>query len=432
MSWKKLRSWFFFYEFHTLHKKPRAKIEVWQLRKLKLLISHLQRNIPLYRELLDVAQIQPEDIVSLDTLEKLPMMNKETFRGRRVEDYIDTSHQPVGSWVTTSGTSGVLFAPLRRAVAKMPRYSDSLRYRFLMEERPWRWDATWAKMAHVRVLRLPRENSITVYVNDLLSNPMIALRQLAEFQPYIIEAHASLLFELARQARIHGLKLRPRYAISASERLLPASRSFVEEEFECKVFVRYGLEEFGTVGLECIQHDGFHINAESFIVEVVDRDGKRLPDGTRGSVLITDLYNYEMPFVRYNTGDRGRLTWERCACGLETPRLWFEGRYSAFLSFKQRQYHQFEFSEIMQLFTPHVFQYQIAKKSDTAMVVRLIPGPSYTSSVEAEMKEQFRKIMETVDVQIEQVSHISRLPRGKSQIVADESVDQSLRSASER
>lgn len=38
-------------------------------------------------------------------------------------------------------------------------------------------------------------------------------------------------------------------------------------------------------------------------------------------LLVTDLDNFGMPFIRYAIGDMGTITWDRCACGLGLPRL---------------------------------------------------------------------------------------------------------------
>ena len=64
-----------------------------------------------------------------------------------------------------------------------------------------------------------------------------------------------------------------------------------------------------------------HINQDTCVVEIVDREGNRLPDGRTGSIALTNLYNYTMPFLRYTLGDRGQIlpVESRCACGTRGP-----------------------------------------------------------------------------------------------------------------
>lgn len=418
---KRIRSMIHFFRFHTAHTRSRTHIEKWQLNQLKKMIRYFEKNIALFREIMASRGIRAEDIQSLADVGRFPIMNKQTFIGRPIEEYTDVSQPLRGMWVTTSGTSGTLFSPLRRAVAETPLYRDSLRYRTFMDAKPWRMDAEWMRMVHIRVLPLVRRNTLVIFAHDLLASPQAPLHDIAVFAPDIIEGHSSLLFELARAARAEGIRIRPRAAVSASERLLPEVRRFVEEEFQCPVFDRYGLEEFGTVGMECAQHDGFHINAESLIVEVVDDAGTPLPDGMQGRILITDLYNFEMPFVRYDTGDYGRMDREECACGLETPRVWLTGRHSAFLTFPTRRFHQFEFSEILQTFTPYIFHYHIVKTSNTAIAVRVVPTDACTPHICEELRTATARLVgPTISASVEIVASIPRLPRGKSQIVSDE------------
>lgn len=390
---------------------------------MKKMIPHLEKNIALFREIMARHNIRVEDIQSLSDISRFPIMDKRTFAGRPIEEYTDVSRPLRGMWVTTSGTSGMLFSPLRRALAETPYYRDSLRYRVFMDAKPWHMDTEWMKMVHIRVLPLQRPNTLVIYADDLLASPESSLHATRQFAPDIIEGHSSLLYELARSARKYSISIRPRFAVSASERLLPEVRRFVEEEFKCVVFDRYGLEEFGTVGMECSEHDGFHTNAESLFVEVVDDVGTPVPDGERGRILITDLYNFEMPFVRYDTGDHGRMLREPCACGLESPRVWFSGRHSAFLTLPSRRFHQFEFSEILQKFTPYIFQYQIVKTDDTKIAIRIVPTMTCTPQILEELHAAAARLMgPTIDVTVETVNTISRLPRGKSQIITDESV----------
>ena len=71
---------------------------------------------------------------------------------------------------------------------------------------------------------------------------------------------------------------------------------------------------------------GLHINAENVLVEIV-KDGRQVPPGEMGEIVITRLENYAMPFVRYRTGDLAVMSDSLCACGRSLPLLQkLEGR----------------------------------------------------------------------------------------------------------
>lgn len=71
-------------------------------------------------------------------------------------------------------------------------------------------------------------------------------------------------------------------------------------------------------GFTCPQLDGVHIRKEEFEVEIVDEQGKVLPDGELGQVI---LYPKEDPTLRFAVGDRARLDTKPCSCGSCAPKL---------------------------------------------------------------------------------------------------------------
>lgn len=69
---------------------------------------------------------------------------------------------------------------------------------------------------------------------------------------------------------------------------------------------------------ECEQHTGLHVNIDHLVLEI-DSDN-RLP-GKMGEVLVTDLSNYGMPFIRYKNGDIANYSNTPCPCGRGFPLL---------------------------------------------------------------------------------------------------------------
>jgi phenylacetate-CoA ligase len=105
----------------------------------------------------------------------------------------------------------------------------------------------------------------------------------------------------------------------------PALKAFIGETFRSQVYEDYGSHELGGVAAECEAHAGYHVAMSDFVVEVV-RDGRPAREGELGHILITDLRNTVMPFIRYQIGDVGRLYREPCPCGRESFRVAVDGR----------------------------------------------------------------------------------------------------------
>ncbi len=72
---------------------------------------------------------------------------------------------------------------------------------------------------------------------------------------------------------------------------------------------------------ECERRDGLHVMGDTTILEFVDAGGSPVPDGERGEIVVTHLWNYTMPLIRYRTGDQGVARRRACECGRGHPML---------------------------------------------------------------------------------------------------------------
>ncbi|HUA72940.1 MAG TPA: phenylacetate--CoA ligase [Solirubrobacteraceae bacterium] len=102
-------------------------------------------------------------------------------------------------------------------------------------------------------------------------------------------------------------------------------RTKIDSALGIKAINFYGLSEMCGPGVatECLTaRDGLHVQEDHFLVEVVDpADGTRLPPGADGELVFTTLTKEALPLIRYRTGDLGAITLEPCACGRTTARL---------------------------------------------------------------------------------------------------------------
>jgi phenylacetate-CoA ligase len=304
------------------------------------------------------------------------------------------------------------------------RYVDFASLRFLWwRGEPLRYISD-INYARIKIDAPSNAHRLFTPIKDYLENPRAALERIAAFKPELLSSYPSILLDIAQQVEKDPALRFPtlRFVMSIGETLVPSVRTSVETALKCEVYDRYGLEEIGAVGVDCAQHDGFHINTESVIVEVVDEAGQPLPNGQEGRIVVTNLFNYGMPFIRYDTGDHGVLSNQQCACGLASPRVWVKGRYSAYLTFPQRRIHHLEFDGAMDKLMNYVFKYQIAKRSDIEIWARIIAGPAFHSGVPDMIEKSLRELVgPNIRISVKEVSELPVTSRGKSRIVIDES-----------
>ncbi|MFA5545157.1 MAG: hypothetical protein WDA14_05875 [Sphaerochaetaceae bacterium] len=95
--------------------------------------------------------------------------------------------------------------------------------------------------------------------------------------------------------------------ISSSETLFSETRELVSKIFNAQVFNRYSNQENGIIAQDCPGYeDHFVINESSYFIEILSLEKDiPVPEGEVGRIVVTDLYNYAMPLIRYDTGDIG-------------------------------------------------------------------------------------------------------------------------------
>jgi len=180
------------------------------------------------------------------------------------------------------------------------------------------------------VRRIP--GLLTIAKPQGLEEPAIQLDWLRRIRPQIVEGFPTALEVLARACQKESWRIpRPRVVISRGEVLFPDVRQLIADAFSAPVVDHYNSEEIGNIAWQCpLDPERMHINSDTCFLEIVDSEGRRLPPGEPGSIALTNLYDYTMPFIRYTVGDRGMLlpdADERCRCGSRGPSMaLLEGR----------------------------------------------------------------------------------------------------------
>jgi phenylacetate-CoA ligase len=147
----------------------------------------------------------------------------------------------------------------------------------------------------------------------LLCTPTYALR-LAE----VAQAEAGLRRPLTESG------VRTIVVAGESGGSLPAVRARIERAWGARVIDHYGLTEVGPVAFEDWDRPGgLYVNEAEFIAEVLDEEGRPVPDGEIGELVLTNLGRTASPVIRYRTGDVVRARTEPCPTG--PPYLWLEG-----------------------------------------------------------------------------------------------------------
>ena len=248
----------------------------------------------------------------------------------------------------------------------------------------------------------------------------------------IVRGYPTTLGVLAEHLAQQDARFPMQAILTFGETLFPHQRELFEDRFACPIYDAYGGEGL-EVGAQCGQHPGYHINAESIIAEVVDEEGRALPMGEEGQLVLTCLDNYAMPFIRYNIQDLGTLSGERCSCGRGLPLLQsVSGRVVDVLITPEGKRLYTGFFTYLMNRVDGVRQYQVVQLSPTELCLRVVADGAFGEPQRAHILRQVsQNVGPSMTVSVEQMGRIPITETGKRRfLVSHLSPDQILRAMS--
>lgn len=306
------------------------EIRKYQWEKLAKLLAYACEHVPYYRDMFARLGAGPEDIRCETDFKRLPVLRKRDLMADP-EAFIPDDYPK--KHLTPDSTGGSTGENLCFRVGREARQAGSANTIRMNE-----WidigigDKTallWGTAFDVEKTRrlsnslrnwLSNQMLLSAYRMDESSVDAYAER-LRKFKPDLMAGYPSAMAHFAQSVVEAGVGVsRPKAVVLSGETLYEWQREIIEKAFGTLAYNHYGCREFGAVARECKARDGLHIACERVMLEVVPSElaGN---EGDTGEILVTDLDNFGMPFIRYAIEDMGSLTWERCGCGLGLPRL---------------------------------------------------------------------------------------------------------------
>jgi phenylacetate-CoA ligase len=401
----------------------RDQLAEFQNAELHKLLQHAFDKVPHYRKKFEAAGISPADIRDASDLKKVPILERGEIR-EHLSDLCSTAFTGRMIPHATGGSSGT---PTRFFLNR-----ESYDWRTAVTERAYSWAGAilgepvlylWGaptgtpsqqKRAQLALYRRMRGQYV---INTFTQAPGFwddVLDQAQALQPQAIVAYASNIEPFCRAAmrrvrRISSL----RSVLAAAEPVHPELYNVVREALGVPLFNTYGSREFMSIAVECPTHNGLHVNSENVLLENID-DGS----GAR-ELLVTDLHNYAMPFIRYRIGDCASIDTTPCDCGRGLLRISkVDGRVVDLLRGANGRVVPGELIPHIMKDVPEVIEFQAQQTAPDTLVLRLIFCDELSTTSRDFISSEVRKAFgDAVQIQIERVSEIPKRPSGKRRIV---------------
>jgi phenylacetate-CoA ligase len=423
----KLRVFKYLKEFEASQYLELNEIRTRQWNNLKKLIDHAYKSSSFYKTRLEQAGLTPLDIHDFSDYLKVPLLLKKDIQ-EHLADLTSKKYHPEN--LVSNRTGGSTGMPLH--------YFHDKERLFSMEAsaiRHFRWAghnigdkiaAIWGSRRDIshpdgiksKLRGLLVERSIILdssSINEVTLEHFT--RELLRFKPKTIQAYAKSIYFFAQYCKEKNIKgIHPQSIISSAEVLLEHERELIEEIFQCKVFDFYGSREVSVIASECSEHKGLHINTDTLYVEFLDDTGEPVAPGQPGNIVITDLFNYGMPFLRYKIEDIGIPSDKVCSCGRGLPLMeMVAGRTTDFIVTPQGMRVSGAALTIYLISSiPGIRQAQIIQDKIDHLNFRIVPGPEFNNGSLEILKEKVPEFFGSeMRYDVTLVEEIHKDPSGK-------------------
>ncbi len=418
----------------------RRELRKHQLKKLKHLVKYCYRNTEFYKRKFDEVGLKPEEIKTLDDLQRIPFTVKDDLRDNYPFGMVAVSLDDIIEIHASSGTTG---NPTIGAYTK----NDVDVWQELMARSIYTTGGRKEDVIHIAYsYGLFTGGSGFHYGAQKIGMAVIPasggftkrqIKLMKELGATVLTCTPSFAMHLAETMSKEGVDprkdLKLKSGILGAEPWSEKMRDRIEDELAVEVYDVYGLTELcgPGVSIECGEHNGLHIWEDHFIVEGIDPEtGEVLPPGEECELVFTTLTKTGQPILRYRTRDISVLETEKCACGRTHSRMMrVRGRSDDMLIVRgvnifpsQIEYHLMKFPEFAS-------QYQIILDRPGALDVLTI-NVELTEKAHNDKELDLTELKRGVEAQIRNFSMIKadinivgpgEIPRsaGKAQRVLD-------------
>jgi phenylacetate-CoA ligase len=394
-----------------------------QWQRLQKIYAFIWKNNTFYRQRFLDAGLTPDTLKEPEDIQRLPVLTKKDIRQNPDELLSNGYEQSSLLHFKTGGSTGKALdiyiteecSELRNACA---RRSD----RWTGWEPGEPIGAAWGN-PHLPVTWKEKFRQAFLQPYIYLDTMAVTDKSVREFagawariKPSLLYGHAHSLFILAQYVQSLSIdEIRPTGILSTSMMLMPHERKVIEEVFGCRVTDRYGCEEVSLIGCECEEHDGMHMNIEHLVIEFIKDDGSKAQPGEPGNIIVTDLMNYAMPFIRYKVEDVGVPLQKVCSCGRGLPLMGkVAGRVADFLVKKDgTKVAGISLIENTLTRLPGIDQMQIVQQDLNLIELNIVCGKEYSENIGKELLGYFSDIFPGAGVQLNQVAQIEPESSGK-------------------
>lgn len=253
-----------------------------------------------------------------------------------------------------------------------------------------------------------------------------AITDLNLFMPDSLSGYSSGVYLLALEQLKGNLKISPERILCSADLLTDIMVEVIHKAFDVRPIDFYAATESIGMAAQCDLYEEFHMFNDWHIFEVIKQNGEPAEHGEFGNLIVTNLYNYTQPLIRYRMDDEIIIEGKQCPCGWSFPLFSkIAGREEEFLIFKDPDgniefIHPIVFVEFIVCGLEKFQVVQVDKNNLRLNVVIRGDQDSITSRIRIRMDEilKKKKLIDFVGYEINVVDDIPNDPKtGKYRLI---------------
>jgi phenylacetate-CoA ligase len=310
---------------------PVSELRKYQLKKLKEQVRHCYQNSTFYRQKFKNAGLKPEEIKTVEDIQKIPFTVKNDLRDNYPFGMVTVNPADVVEIHASSGTTG---NPIIGAYTQ----NDVNAWQELMARSIYTTGGRKEDVIHIAYgyglftggigfhYGAQKIGATIVPISGGMTQRQIKLmKDLGATVLCCTPSFAMYLAETMIKEGINPIKdLKLRIGLFGAEPWSDKIRERIEEELGIEAFDVYGLTELcgPGVSIECNQHKGLHVWEDHFLIETINSEtGEVLAPGEEGELVFTTLNKTAIPMLRFRTRDISVINSEKCGCGRTHARM---------------------------------------------------------------------------------------------------------------
>jgi phenylacetate-CoA ligase len=233
--------------------------------------------------------------------------------------------------------------------------------------------------------------------------------RLNRLRPDAVFGYPSMLARLAAEQQARRLAIAPKFVNCTAETLLPAFRMAIRTAFGAPVMNTFATSE-GLIGSSGLDEEPITLGTDGCIIEPVDDGYRPVPPGTPSAkVLVTNLYNYLQPLIRYELGDS--VTRQPDSAEHGHMRVTVDGRSDAILRYPGAEVHPLALRSVL-LTAPDVLDYQAIQTVHGVSVNVLLERPADLRALQARLESALERAgLAGPQVEVQEVTALPRNPQ---------------------